>query len=505
MGERRRDEAHQGGAREKPMKPADLVSPNIVAIKVIAFWKTLSARWNPIVTIVAAWALLALPLVFFRGFNSDEGVAVGIARSALEGGDWLTPHLFDLRFVERPTLLSWIIAAFSLPFGNVGQVSARIPVALFLLGGCLLIFHLLRRANASISAALLGVALFLACPLVVRSYVMTTADMPLAVLLFLSFVLWWDGNAEGRIGLGRWTAIGCVLALAALMKGPQPIAYFAVGVGAFILIARAWRQIPGFVFAGIVCVIPLVGWYAHVYKTGDVSQWLTFMRLSTDVVLSGPLKGALELLIQTLPAALLASAFFLSSGYRTVARTAPNFVKALACYAFITTLIVLCWPGGSAARYFYPMVLPLCVFGALAYDSLAKRAPQAVAPVLILTLGLLAYAFTYSAIASPALPAQFRSTKLDAARITQLVRRAPAPIFRTSVVVGLNIFPYIPDRITTTKAPAMETIRGPAWLAMPAKTAEDILKKRPNDLHTALSFGNHQEWRLLRLENPQPR
>ena len=78
-----------------------------------------------------------------------------------------------------------------------------------------------------------------------RSYVMITADMPLAVLLFLAFVLWWDGYASGTLGFGRWIAIGLVLALAGLMKGPQPVSYFALGsVCSFSAAVRGGRY-PG--------------------------------------------------------------------------------------------------------------------------------------------------------------------------------------------------------------------------------------------------------------------
>ena len=63
----------------------------------------------------------------------------------------------------------------------------------------------------------------------IRSSVLVTADLPLAVTLFFAFYLWWGGDEAGAFGLGRWLAIGIVLALAGLFKGPQPIAYFALG------------------------------------------------------------------------------------------------------------------------------------------------------------------------------------------------------------------------------------------------------------------------------------
>ena len=180
---------------------AEHLHASTIPERIVAAWNAATTRWNPIATIVVAWAVLTGPLVFFRGYNSDEGLAVSIARTALEDGEWLVPYMFNLRWVERPTLLSWIIAAISAPFGGVNQLTARLPIVLFLLAGCLLIYALLRKLNASIAASLLGVALFLACPLVIRSNVMITADLPLAVLLFLAFFLWWTGYRQARSAL----------------------------------------------------------------------------------------------------------------------------------------------------------------------------------------------------------------------------------------------------------------------------------------------------------------
>ncbi|MGZ9106617.1 MAG: hypothetical protein ACXW3M_12615, partial [Rhodoplanes sp.] len=100
------------------------------ADRLIAWWAALAKRWNPILLIVAVWAVLVLPLVWLRGFNSDDGVAVTLAQTALMDGQWLTPHMFNLRFAERPVLLSWVIAALSLPFGSVSEFTARLPIIL---------------------------------------------------------------------------------------------------------------------------------------------------------------------------------------------------------------------------------------------------------------------------------------------------------------------------------------------------------------------------------------
>ena len=242
-----------------------------------------------------------------------------------------------------------------------------------------------------------GVALFLACPLVIRSSVLITADLPLAVLLFFAFYLWWGGNEQGSIGFARWLAIGVVLAFAGLLKGPQPIAYFALGVGLYILGSRSWRQIPGLILAGVICALPLAAWYAAIYTPGDEANWGTFMRVHPALRFSGPFEVVFRLLGETLPAALLAAAFLIARAYAKGCRARlvrPGFVAALACYAFTAALLILFWPGGSTPRYYFPMVLPLAVFGGLGYDLLSARRPQIVAPVMLLTAALLAYAWS---------------------------------------------------------------------------------------------------------------
>ena len=470
----------------------------MAAERLVALWNAFATRWNPVVVIVIAWAALTVPLVFLRGFHSDEGVAVTVARSAVEDGYWLTPHIFNIRFVERPTLLSWMIAAISAPFGSVSQFTARLPVILFLLTGCLLIYAMLRRAASSIPAALLGAALFLACPIVLRAYAMATADMALAVLLFISFVLWWDGYRAGRISPARWLAIGGVLALAGLMKGPQPVSYFAFGIGSFILITRDWQQIPGFVLAGVICVIPIAAWYGYVYSPGDEGQWATFMRFSPAAPLAGPIEAILNLFSETLPAALLAITFFAAQGFRD-SRVPPGFIKALLCYGLAATIVILFWPGGSSTRYFFPLILPMCVLGGLGYDALMKREPLAVVPGLLTMFGVLVYAFVYSDIAAPLMPRLFRAAQIDAARISEQVKAAPATIYRTGAA-GLNVFPLVPGRVIETDIAEIKKISGPAWIAVTPDVAQALIAERPNALRVVLQFGQDDEWRLLRLE-----
>lgn len=472
---------------------------NAISARIVASWNAFATRWNPVVVIVVAWAVLTWPLLIWRGFHGDEGLAVTAARSALEDGHWITPYLYNTRFVERPTLLSWMIAAVSSPFGSVSQFTARLPVIVFLLAGCWLIFALLRRVSASVPAALLGALLFLACPIVQRAYALATADMVLAVLLFIAFIVWWDGYHAGRISIGRWSAIGGVLALAGLMKGPQPVAYFALGIGLFILITRSWRQLPGFILAGVICVIPIAAWYGYVYSPGDEGNWAAFMRFKPAAPLSNPVEAIFHLFSETMPAALLAIAFFVSIRLYGSERLQPGFLKATLCYGLAATVAVLFWPGGSTTRYFFPLIPPMCVLAGLGYDAFMKKEPLAVLPGLATGFGILVYAFVYSDIATPLLPRLSRSAQLDAARIAEMVKAVPAPIFR-SEDTGLNVFALVPGRIRSENLDALKSIPAPAWIAVQPKWAQALIAARPNKLRVVMQFGQDEEWQLLRLD-----
>jgi hypothetical protein len=101
-----------------------------------------------------------------------------------------------------------------------------------------------------------------------------------------------------------------------------------------------------------------------------------------------------------LPAVLGAATYLLARGYGIAGSPGagfvrPGFITATAGYALASSVFVLLWPGGMA-RYYVPAVLQLCVLGGLGYDLFSTRLPLVIAPLLLLTAGILAYALLYS-------------------------------------------------------------------------------------------------------------
>jgi 4-amino-4-deoxy-L-arabinose transferase-like glycosyltransferase len=439
---------------------------------------------------------MSVPPALFHGYHYVEGLTVTIAQSALTDGHWITPYIYNLRWIERPTLLSSIIAALSVPFAHVTPFIARLPIVLSLLTGVYLVWRTLRPV-ASEPAALLGALLFLACPIVMRYYATSVADLPLAVMLFAAFLSWWDAFAAEKLSVGRWISIGFLLATAALLKGPQPVAFFMLGLASFIVLTSTWRQLPGLLLAGTLAAIPTVLWYAYVFTPGDQSEWLRYTRTSSkEIMRPHPFDRAVNFFFQTFPASFLAAALFPIRARAKQNTTRDNLIQALSCYALACTLVLLFWPAEVNPRYVIPMALPLSVLGGMAYDALAERWPALVASTICIVLVMLGYGAIHSISDSLLMPDYIRS-KVDAGQIAELVRKEPAPIYRTAWTAGLNELAYLPDRVTTISPGALSSIPKPAWIVVRNPDAAETIAKGNGRIKQRLALERSV---LLRLE-----
>jgi 4-amino-4-deoxy-L-arabinose transferase-like glycosyltransferase len=78
------------------------------------------------VWIVLASAITVLRHLSVRSFIWEEGNNAELARDMLARGDFLEPAIFGLRYVEKPSLLSWLIAGTARLTGTVDEWSARL-------------------------------------------------------------------------------------------------------------------------------------------------------------------------------------------------------------------------------------------------------------------------------------------------------------------------------------------------------------------------------------------
>lgn len=434
------------------------------------------------VWVVLLWALMAFPAASLRGAHYEEGTVIGLARGAVEDGHWLAPHLYGVRFVERPVLLSWIAAAIGKLSGGVTVWSARIPHLLFLLAGGLMVFNLV-RAYTRRAPAVFGALCWFACPMVAQKFVTAEPDVTMSVLLFGGFFLWWRGMTAGHISWRRWLSIGIVLTAAGLTKGPQPLAYFVLGVGAYLLVKQRWRDIPGFVMANIGAGLAVAGWYWAVMIPGDVKGWFRHSRWNDPMTASEWIRDHLDFAfslaaVEWLPGSLLLIPAIGAIVRRTVDRE-RDLMLAAVLYAVSATAILLVWPGGIATRYAMPANLALAVLGGILFERWWDTRPWLIAASNTIVTGISAALIVLGWIVMPMAPDTFRQSSLAAQSIAAVRAMVPGTLYYSPLAVSYNVLAHVPGPIRNVGLFNPETLKVPTLALLTASEIASLSGQTP--------------------------
>src|SRR5690349_1781996 len=86
---------------------------------------------------LSQWIVLLVAGIIFLGCTASppslmddvDGAAAQIARTMLDSGDWVTPRLDGVAYLEKPPLKYWLIAVACKVFG-VHDWAGRLPIAL---------------------------------------------------------------------------------------------------------------------------------------------------------------------------------------------------------------------------------------------------------------------------------------------------------------------------------------------------------------------------------------
>lgn len=235
---------------------------------------------KPTHLILVAAALLAFWGVWgYDLWAPDEPYFGEGAREMVVDGQWAVPHVNGEVTTDKPPLFFWLIALFSLPFGKVLSLTARLPSVLASLGTIALTMRLGRRQSGETAGALAGVVLM-------TTYLFwdkaRTAQID-ALLCFLilvalsAFEAFRAGTANGRrAGLLFWIAA----ALAVLAKGPVGAllpAGIALAVLAFDHDLVAWKRFAPWI-GPLVFIAVLAAWItlATLGGHGTYSVWGAF-------------------------------------------------------------------------------------------------------------------------------------------------------------------------------------------------------------------------------------
>jgi 4-amino-4-deoxy-L-arabinose transferase-like glycosyltransferase len=196
--------------------------------------------------------LLALALGIYVGTaawpalldDADSAHAVA-AREILQTGNWVVLHINGIRYLEKPPLHYWLVAASYALFGP-STFSTRLPLALAVVGLVLMAYAFGRHffgERAGFYAGLvmctsIGVFLFTRIMIPDAIYAL---ELTVAFYLFLRA---WIGSLSPRLGF--WGA-AAMIALAVLTRSLVGIVFPVVILGLFLLLSgqwRRWRELP---------------------------------------------------------------------------------------------------------------------------------------------------------------------------------------------------------------------------------------------------------------------
>lgn len=208
--------------------------------------------------------LLAVFLFFYRLgvpglMDPDEGRYAEIAREMLASGDFITPQLNGLPYLEKPPLVYWL-TALSLACLGATEWSARLVAALSALGGVWAVFWLANRLWDTPTALWSGLVTVTSSGYFIMGRILTL-DMALTCCLTwgvaLAYVSWREANrrllcwAYGVIGLG------------VLTKGLVALVLPGLIFVTWLTWERRWRQWQYFWHAGgaLLLVLLVLPWH----------------------------------------------------------------------------------------------------------------------------------------------------------------------------------------------------------------------------------------------------
>jgi 4-amino-4-deoxy-L-arabinose transferase-like glycosyltransferase len=454
-------------------------------------WLTRS-RLSPYAWIVIFWAVMTLPAIFLVGARPDEGTTLGFARGAFEGGHWLAPDLYGYRIVDRPALVSWLLGALGLVTGEFDLWVGRLPAVFALLATAILIYWFTRRVVGGLGAAF-AAGCFLLAPMIIQKLVSAESDGIVSLLLFVAFVLWWIGSAGGGPSFRRWLLVGIVLAVAGLVKGPQPLGFFFIGVGLYLAVRGKWREFAAMVATGLMPAVVIGAWYWLVYEPGDLAAWQSQLHPGTPGLgryLLDLLDLAGHLVIELMPGLILAVPLVVDLWRRRIEAN-RELVLALVSYGGSCAAIFFFWPGVST-RYAMPAVPAVAVLAGIAYHHFLARLPRLVLVAQIAAGGLLLYVLVLNWLVMPLFPGAFAFAAGEAEPLTEAILERPAPVYVVPFAVSRGILYYLPKPHLASVDELAHT-KPPFWAILTPADEERLKAMRPE---LALS---------LRLQVPKTR
>jgi 4-amino-4-deoxy-L-arabinose transferase-like glycosyltransferase len=326
-------------------------------------------------------------LVFFGGLGAiplldpDEGRYAEIPREMLARGDFVTPRLNGVLYLEKPPLYYWLNAGAMAVLGRT-EVAFRLASAVLGLAGLGLAWALGRsmgdRRTGLMAAVFLGTA-----PLYVSLARTNIIDMTLTFFLSATLTCFWLAQEREKGARGErllWYGLFASAALATLTKGligfviPGAVIFF------YLLLTRRWRLLLRVPWVGGIALFLAIAapWHVLAAQRNPEFLWFYFvhehlLRYATpEAMREQPFWYFIPVLILGLlpwSGLLPAAATLFRRGWL---RERPELVFLAVWAGFV--FLFFSASHSKLIPYVLPACLPLAVLAALALERAATDA-----------------------------------------------------------------------------------------------------------------------------------
>jgi 4-amino-4-deoxy-L-arabinose transferase-like glycosyltransferase len=198
-------------------------------------------------------------------FDPDEGRYAEIPREMLASGDWVTPTLNDLKYLEKPPLQYWATAVLYRVFGVHEWTSRLYAAALAFL--CIpLVFAFCQRIGYSTETSVIAAALLASNPYFAITGQLNLLDQGFTFFLCAALFAFAIAQREHRVPrhsrnwmLLTWAALG----LAILSKGVVALVLAGATLAAYMVVTRDLQLLRRLhLSAGLaLCALVAVPWF----------------------------------------------------------------------------------------------------------------------------------------------------------------------------------------------------------------------------------------------------
>ncbi|MDR3478515.1 MAG: glycosyltransferase family 39 protein [Gammaproteobacteria bacterium] len=247
----------------------------------------LNAKQSWVIDVLGLIVLLGLFYAIWIGSHAlvtpDEGRYSEVAREMVVSGDYITPRLNGVAFLDKPVLYYWLQASAIKMFG-LAEWSLRFWPALIGILGCLVTYItgrvLFDRRTGILSAIILATS-----PLYYGGSHYTNLDLEVASLISNSLLCFIAAMHAGSSRVKKYLLIAAYIfaGLAALTKGLIGIVFPMMIIGSWIVLLNRWDTIlkMRLLMGMVIFFVITVPWYVLVQKANP--EFLHFFFVTQQV------------------------------------------------------------------------------------------------------------------------------------------------------------------------------------------------------------------------------